>query len=172
MHLTIDFDALDDIATVAFKATVEIVEVVDSADLTGRSVKELGGYGLREGVVTLLLITADEVVAVLDNHPIEFGDFIGRILKVGIHRDDHVALGTAETAEEGGALAVVAAELDALHLGGIVGVKLFDDLPRLVGAAIIHKNDFVSESVLVHHALNPSIQFGQRFGFVIKRYYN
>ena len=39
VHLAIDLDVLDHIATVGLETTVEVVEVVNAADLTGCSVE-------------------------------------------------------------------------------------------------------------------------------------
>ena len=171
VHLAIDLDILYHLRAVGLEAAVEIVEVVDAADLACRGIEEFGGYRLGEGVVALLLIAGNEVVAVLDNHAIEFGDFIGRVLQVGIHGDDHAALAGLKATVQGGRLAVVATELDAMN--GRVGLREFlNDLPRAVGAAIVDKDDFVGKVVGLHHANNPSVKFGQAFFLIIEGYNN
>ena len=100
---------------------------------------------------------------------VEVGYFIGAVLKVGIHCDDHVALGMGETHVEGGRFAVVAAELHSA-IAGILGVQLLDDLPRGVLAAVVHHYHFIVEMVFLHHAVYPFCQMRQRFVFVEERY--
>ena len=124
VHLAIDFDVLDDLFPIGFQSAVEVVQVMYATHLAGGSVEELGGNRLRERVAfaAVHLVSAHQVISVLRNHAIELGYLVGRILQVGIHCDDDVALCSAEAAIEGGALAVVAAELDAVHRLGVLGL--------------------------------------------------
>ena len=142
MHVTIDLDVLDDLVAVGLEAAVEVVEVVDAADLAGGGVEQLGGDGLRQGVVALLFVARHEVVAVAGDHAVELGNLVGRVLEVGVHGDDHVALGACEAGVEGGRLAVVAAECDSFY-GGIFGGEALDYVPRRVGGAVVDENDLV-----------------------------
>ena len=134
-------------------------------------VKELGGDGLREWVVAFLLPTTDEVIAIFLDHPVEFGYLVGRVLQVGIHGNNHIALRHTEPHMKGGRFAVVGAERHAVHLG-ILLVELLDDLPRAVGGAIVAENDLVGEVVLLHHAVDPCGEFGKGLVFVIEWYYD
>ena len=170
VHLTIHFDILHHGLAIGFQSTVEVVEVLDAADLTGCCVEEFRGQRLRNRVVALLLIAAHQIIALLLDHPIQLGNLIGRVLKVGIHRNDHVALGLFETTIQGRTLAVVTTELDALHTVRL-GCQVIDHLPRLVGRAVVHENHLITETVGLHHPFYPAIQFRQRFCLIIKRYY-
>ena len=115
---------------------------MDAADLAGGGVEQLGGDGLRQGVVALLFVARHEVVAIAGDHAVELGNLVGRVLKVGVHGDDHVALGAGEAGVEGGRLAVVAAEGDSFY-GGIFGGEALDYVPRRVGGAVVDENDLV-----------------------------
>ena len=98
VHFAVHLDVLYYILAVGLKSAVEVVQVFDAADFARRGVEELCWDGLRQRVVSLLLISRHEVIAVLHNHLVEAGDFVGRVLKVGIHGDDHVALCLFESA--------------------------------------------------------------------------
>lgn len=128
MHVAVDLDVLDDLIAVGFESAVEVVEVLDAADTACRGIEQLGGYGLGEGVVTFLLPSADEVVAVLGDHAVEFRDLVRRVLKIGIHGDDHTSAGTGEACVERRGFAVVAAERYAVD-AGVGGTELPDHVP-------------------------------------------
>ena len=106
------------------------MQVLDATDLAGGGVEELGGDGLRQGVTlaAVLLVAADKVVLLVHNHVVQFRNLVGRVLQVSIHRDDDIALSLFETTEQGWALAVVAAKLDALHVLRLGG-KFGNDFP-------------------------------------------
>ena len=128
MHLTIDLDVLHNLLAVGFQSTVEVVQVLDTADFTGSGIEELGGNGFRYGVVTLLLIARHQVVVLFHDHAVELGNLVGRVLQVGIHRDDDIPLGLLESAIECGTLAIVTAEADSPYLFRVQG-ELFNNLP-------------------------------------------
>ena len=138
MHLAIHLNILYHILAVGLEATVKVVQVLDTRHLARSSVEELRGQCLRQRVVTLLLVARHEIVALLSYHAIQARDLVRRILQVGIHSDDHITLGTGKATVQGGRLAIVTAELDSLHLG-VLGMQFLDDLPRIVGGAIIHE---------------------------------
>ena len=96
-----------------------------------------------------------QVVAVLGNHPVEFGDFIRTVLEVGVHRDDHISFSFAEATVQSRRFAIIPAKLDAFHIRRL-GTQLFDDFPRTVGASVIDKNHFISEVMVRHHTFDPS----------------
>ena len=169
VHVAVDLDILHHLLLVGLQSAVEVVQIPDARHLAGRGVEELGGYGFGERVVAFLLPPRYQVVAVDRNHAIEFGDFVGAVLQVGIHGDDHIALGPQETGIERRRLAVVAAELHPLDAGVLLAQRL-DDLPRVVGTAVVDKPDLVCKLVGGHYPLDPRCQLGQRFGLVIQRY--
>ena len=151
VHLAIDLNVLDHLLSVGLQSAVEVVEVGDATDLARRGVEEFGGNGLRQGVVALLLPARDEVVALLGDHLEEGRYLVGRVLEVGVHRDDDAALRLLETAVEGRALAVVAAKLDALDAGVLLAERLHH-LPGLVGGTVVDNNYFVFRIVLVQQS--------------------
>ena len=83
---------------------------VDAADLSRGPIVELGRHRLGDRVVPLLLPTAHKVEPVLQHAPLQLGNFIGTVLQVGVHGDDHLAANHAESGVERGTLALIAGE--------------------------------------------------------------
>ena len=57
VHLSIHLDILHHRLAVCFQAAVEVVQVLDTADLPGCRIEELRGQGLRDRVITFLFIS-------------------------------------------------------------------------------------------------------------------
>ncbi len=91
----------------------------------GRPVEEFAGPAFADRVVAFLFPPRDQVVALFEDHAAQLGNLVGRILQVGIHRDDDLAFGCRETAVQGCRLAVVARETDAPD-GRILRLEPFD----------------------------------------------
>ena len=171
VHLAVDFDVLHHVAAVGFEAAIEVVQVVNARDFACRGVEELGGNGLGEGVVAFLFVARHEVVALVNDHAVEGGNLVGRVLQVGVHGDNHVALGLVEAAIEGRTLAVVASELDAVHVP-VLACEPLDDLPGAVGGAVVDEDNFVGVAVGGHHAPYPGVEFGQGLVLIVERHNN
>ena len=133
VHLAIDLNVFHHGLTIGLQTTIEVVQVLDTAHLTGRRIKELRGERLGDGVITLLLITTHQVVAFHLDHTIQLWNLVGRVLKVGIHRDHHITLCLLKTAIERRTLTVVTTELDTFHHIRLLGMQLTDNIPRTVG---------------------------------------
>ena len=116
VHLSVHLDVLYDVSAVSLQTTVEVMQVLDAANLSCRGVEELSGNGFRYRVVAFLLISRYEVVFLLGDHAVKLWYLVGRVLQVSIHGYDHVSLGLLEAAVQGRALAVVAAELYTLDV--------------------------------------------------------
>jgi hypothetical protein len=54
-----------------------------------------------------------------------------------------------------------------MHLG-ILLMELLDDLPGVVGRAIVAEDDFVREVVGLHYSYDPGGEFGEGLVFVIE----
>ena len=120
----------------------------------------LGGYVLAQlAVIAFLLPARYQVIAILADHTYHLGNLLGAVLQVSIHGNHDIALSHLKTAEQGGGLAVVAAELDALYDVGVIGLKTFNNAPGLICAAVIYKYNLVAELVLIHYAANPLEEF-------------
>ena len=131
MHLAIHLDVLYHFAAIGLESAVEVMQIVNAAHPACCGVEELCGDGLgqRVALTTVHLIAAHQVVTVLANHSVEFGNLVGRILQVGVHGDDHIAFGLGKAAIQSRALAIVAAELDATHHIGVFCAELLYHLP-------------------------------------------
>jgi len=107
------------------------VQVVYSAHPTCRGVEEFGGngFGKRVALAAVHLEAAHEVVAVLSYHAVQFGYLVGRVLKVGIHGDDHITLGLGKATIQGWTLAAVAPEFYASYHIGVFALESFYDFP-------------------------------------------
>ena len=77
VHITVELDVLDDFSAIGLETAVEVVEVMNARDGAYGGVEELGGNGLREGVIALFLPAADEVVSFFLDHTVEFGNLVG-----------------------------------------------------------------------------------------------
>jgi len=170
VHLAVDFDRLDDLAAVGFQAAVEVVKP-DSRHGAGRPVEKLAGPAFADRIVALLLPARNQIVSLFEDHPAQFGNLVGRILQVGVHRDDDLPFRSRKTAVQGRGFAVVTGEPDAPHRR-ILLFEGFDDAPRIVGRTVVHQDNFVGIAVLRRHAVDPCDQFGQRFRLVVERHYN
>ena len=159
MHLAVNLDVLDNLAAVCLKAAVHVVQV-DTGNLACGPVVYLGGYVLAQlSVVTFFLPARYQVKAVLAYHAYHLGYLLGAVLEVGVHGYHDIALSHVESAEQGGGLAVVAAELYALYDFGVIGLESFNYLPGVIGAAVIDKNHLITEVVLFHYTANPCKEF-------------
>ena len=123
MHLTIYLDILHHRFAIGLQTAVEVMQVFDTAHLTGCSVEEFRRQCFRDGIVAFLLITTYQIITLFLDHSIEFWYLVRRILKVCIHRDNHITLCLFETTIERRTLAVVPAELDAPHHIGLFLVQ-------------------------------------------------
>ena len=168
VHLAVDFDRLDHLAAVGFQSAVEVVEF-DARDGARRPVEEFAGPAFADRVVTFEFPSRNHVVALFEDHAAHVGNFVGRVLQVGVHREDHVAFGGGESAVECGRLAVVAGEPDRPQ-GAIVFFEAFERLPRAVGRAVVDEDDFVREAVFACYAVDPGRQFGERLLLVVERH--
>ena len=122
-------------------------------------------------VVAFFLPSRHKVVAVLLYHAVKFGNLIGTVLHIGIHCDDHIAIASLETDLQRSRFTIVPTERNTTHLL-VLFLQVADDFPRIVGTAVINKQNFKRKRMLVHHAHNPFAQFGQGFLLVIQRNYN
>ena len=146
------------------------MQVRNAGEFACRSVEQLGRNGFRQRVVTLFLPTGHKVVTVFGDHPVQFGDLVGAVLQVGVHRDDHVSLGPLETAVQAGGFAVIATELDRVYHFRVLAFKRFDHFPGVVRAPVIDKDYLVTEIMFFHYPLYPRKQFWKRLGFIVQWY--
>ena len=166
VHVAIDLDVLDHIAAIGLQAAVEVVQVVDTAHTPGCGVEQLGGQRLGQWVIAFLFPATHQVIALLSDHAIQFGNLVGAVLQVGIHGDDHIALGAHESRVQCRRFAIVAAKAHPLD-SGVLGMQLFDHLPRAVGAAVIDHEHLIGVAMLLHHTFDPCRQLGQRLSLII-----
>lgn len=129
VHVAVDFDMFYHRGAVGLEPAIEVVEVLDAAYATGRGIEQLGGYGLGQRIVALFLVAGHQVIAFFGNHSVQLGNFVRAVLQVGVHSDDHVALGGGEARVQCRRFAVIAAEGDAAYMLGIGLAQTRDDLP-------------------------------------------
>src|SRR5579863_9402490 len=163
VHFAIDLDALDHLVAVGLETAIEIVQP-DLTDPGGGPVEEFGRNGLGDRVMAYFLPAAHHIVVILEDHPAQLGDLIRAVLHIGVHRDHHDATRGLEPLVQRGRFAIIALEPDAFDIG-VVLAEGRDHLPAPVGAAIIHKDDLIGKTALLHHALDPAAQFGQGLVF-------
>lgn len=167
VHVVVDFKALYHFVFVCLEAAVEVVQLYPRYR-SHRGVEELGRHRLGERIVAFLLPARNEIVALLGDHPVKLRNLIGRVLKIGVHRDDNPALRKLEAMVKSRGLAVVRGEPDAPDTVRLP-VQVLDALPRSVLAAIVYENDFVGEPFPLHHLYDPGVKLRQRLLLVVKR---
>ena len=170
MHIVIDFYVLDYDVFVSLQPAVEVVQVRNAGEFACCSVEQLGRDGFRQRVVALFLPTGHEVITVFGDHPVQFGNLVGAVLQVSVHRDDHISLCPLETTVQTGGFAVITTELDRVYHFRVLAFKGFDHFPGVVRASVIDKNYFVTEIMFFHHPLYPCKQFWKRLGFIVQWY--
>ena len=114
------------------------------------------------------LPAAHQVVAIAGYHAVELGDFIGRILQVGIHCNDHRGGGCFKAFIQRGALAIVTLEADAFDAGKIFSEPLYN-CPAAIRAAVVYHDDLVAVVVLCAHTVYPLGQLREAFFLIEKR---
>ena len=165
VHFTVHLDVFHHLLAVGLESAVEIVQL-DFRHAACGPVEELGGDVFGQfGVIAYLFPAGNQVVALFRDFPVEFRNLIGAVLQVGVHGDYHIALRGFKTHVQSGRFSVVPLETDAVNLS--VGLlQLLDYLPGIVGAAIVHEQDFIAEVVACHYFVNPCGQLRQGFGFI------
>ena len=58
VHLTIDLDILHHILAIGLQAAIEVVQILDATHLAGRCIEQFRWKGLRDRVITFLLVAA------------------------------------------------------------------------------------------------------------------
>ena len=124
MHLSVYLYRLDDITAISLQPAIEIMEL-DTRNKPCRKVEELARQTLARRVETLLLPPRHQIIPVLEDHAPHLGNLVGRILKVGIHREDHLSRGCLKPAVQCGRLAVIACEAYGAN-GRIEGAETFE----------------------------------------------
>ena len=169
VHFAVNFDAFDHFIAVGFQAAVEVVQA-DTRSGASTEVEEFARQGFAQRIVALLFPTAHQVVALERDHAVELRNFVGRVLQVCVHRDDHVPPCGFESAIERGRFAVIAAETDSPDVR-IVAPQRTDDVPRIVTAAVVDENHLERVAACFHHTPDPCEQFGKRLLLVVQRDY-
>ena len=159
MHFSIYFNIFHHIFAVSLQTAVKVVEILNTAHLSGCCIKEFCGNGFRNGVIALLLITAYQIVAFFFDHTIQLWYFIRGILKISIHRNDNVTQSLFETTIESRTLTVVATEFDSFSFRMVL-TKFRDNFPTVVSRTIVNEDNLVCEVILFHNPLNPGEEFG------------
>ena len=90
----------------------------------------------------------------------QFVDLLGWVLKVVVDGDDDFTPGRTNAAQQGVVLPVVARQFDATHPCVFAG-ELLDDLPGVVAAAVLYKNDFKRMSRGFQGCGQATEKFGQ-----------
>ena len=147
MHLAIDLDVLYHFVSVGFQATIHIVNL-DACDSSRGGVIEFRRQVLSQGVIlAMLLPSGDDVPLFPYYHLVHRRYLFRKVLKVGVHSDYHIACGLFESTVKSGGFSVIASEADAVNR--VIRLRKPDDfVPRVIGGAVVHHNDFVGKVCL------------------------
>ena len=112
----------------------------DAGGLLNDPVHQGGAQAAKQGVLAIASHGPDDVEAVADGGH-QPGDFLRRILEVGVESHDDVAATLVETGHDGGVLTVVAVEEHAADLTRMRPGSFLDQGAGSVGTAVIHQQD-------------------------------
>ena len=121
VHLTVDFDAFDNLVLVGFQSAVHVMQP-DACDPSRGSIVQFGRKVLGHFVVLSVLLPArHDIPSFYGYHPVHLRQFLRGILKVGIHGEDDSAAGGFKAVEQGCRLAVVPSERDPPYIAVLPG---------------------------------------------------
>jgi len=110
--------------------------------------------GAEKGILAVEPVAADVVVPGIDLRQ-QLRNLLGRILQVGIERDDHLAPHALERRHDRHVLPVVRVEIDHprdLRPRGVLGPQ---QLERTVGTAIVGEHHLVAPAERIEHRVKP-----------------
>ena len=141
-------DGVDHVALVCAQHTA-LVFHSDVRHFVAREVYDFGAVAAQCRVFALLAVSADTVAAFVDFRE-KCVDFFGRILQVGVERNDDVARRAFECGDDCRVLPVVAVEVDELYDVGAFGAKAAQHFARGVPTAVIDENHLPASAERVH----------------------
>ena len=140
----------------------------DARELRHQPVGDLRRHAARPQVVHALLApAADDVVAFVELRE-QLRNFLGRVLQIAVHGDDHLAGGGVESGGERGRLPVVARKADRAHVR-VARRQHLERLRRAVAAAVVHVDDFRSATDQKEHRREAARELLDRPRFVEER---
>src|SRR5262249_44028599 len=141
VQFAVQVNVFDDLAAVRLESRSEVVQI-DSAQLSHQPI--CGATGQSPGqqcVLSFQAPSADDVVPLIQLRE-ERGDLLRVVLKISVHRNDHVAASEIKAGLQARRLAEVFAEANNDDVR-IVLRDVGKNGERLIAAAVIYKNDLV-----------------------------
>ncbi len=140
MHLAIDVDVANNRKVIRLQPAIKVVEF-NTRQLASYVVKELGRNCFRKRIKPFPLPARHEVITLVADHRIQFGNFVGAILQVGVHCNHHCTCCRTKAGLQRRRLSKIPIEADSLEPG--ITLTFFQDLlPCRVGTAVIDDDDF------------------------------
>ena len=156
-----------DFIAIGFQAAIEIMQM-NACNHACRRIEQFCRKRFGQRVVTFLFPPRNHIVPLDGNHSVKFRNFIGTVLQIGIHRNDHIALRPGKTGMQCRRFSIITTEFHSFQTR-IFGFKRLYHPPRIIGTPVIDKYDFVSKAVRVHDSGYPCRQFGQRLSLIVQR---
>ena len=156
-------DRLQDFPAVRLEAAVHVVQL-DARRQAHRRVEDPRQHQAVHGVEPIHLPADDDIEPLLDllDELVQIGRIV---LEIRVHGDDDLALRALETGRQAHRLAEVRAQADTAD-ARIFAVQLGDDLPGVVGAAVVDEDELVADAARLEAVAHPVRQLGQAFGLV------
>ena len=142
---------------------------VDAAEFGHQPVGDLRRQSPHDEVVDALLAPAADDVVTLAQLVEEQRNVVGIVLQIAVHRDDVFALSVVKARGERRGLPEVAAQLYH-HNAAIDTGDLLQQPEGVVAAAVIHKHQLERLAGCFHDRLQPVVQLGDVFFFVVEGY--
>ena len=131
-------------------------------------VHEARGEPPEHGVLAVHPDSPDDVIP-LGELGQQLGDLFGRILQVGVERDDHIARDVLEGREDRLVLAEIARQLEHPDAVGPLPRGLLQELERAVAAAVVDEDELVGMPRRVHDRGQPPQELRQVALLVVDR---
>ena len=89
----------------------------------------------------------------------QFGDLLGRVLEIVVQRNDVPAARALKSAHQRVVLAKIPHQRHGANLLGKITRQPGDLVPRTIGTAVVHQNDFVRQAHAPHDVQQANHQF-------------
>ena len=148
----------------------EIIAAVMYIVLDDYGTEKIGPFGndsFHETVLTFFSPSRYAIISMFFQVLDKAGDLFGIVLKISVHGHDVLVAGSLDPGVQGSSLAEFSPQADIFYWR-----ETADDLPGLVGGAVIHNNDFKNAVVFRIDLNNLGMQPGDIALFIVCGNYN
>ena len=169
MHLAIQANAVDDLASIGFESAA-IVMQLHIGEVRDQLIGQHGWQTARQGLVLAVLAPARDHVHIGIGFEAlqQQRDIAGFVLQIGVQRHHIAATHAVKASLQGTGLAIVANQTDGAYPGVLFG-QFTQALGAAIRGAIVDCNEFVAQWLRAHGCVDACHQVGQVVELVIDR---